>query len=68
MTLVHLGFISDTIRNKGYDTRITSSRQLDDSYIVMRKSSSIYYTRRPCFLSKSYSTTQKSGFKTILTC
>ena len=35
MTLVHLGFILDTIRDKGYDTRITSSRHLDDSYIVM---------------------------------
>ena len=45
MTLVQLGFILGTIRDKGYDTRITSFRHLNDSDIVMRKSSSIYYTR-----------------------
>ena len=68
MTLVQLGFILGTIRDKGYDTRITSFRHLNDSDIVMRKSSSINYTRRPCFVSKSYSGAQKSGFKPILTC
>ena len=66
MALVHLGFILDTVRNKGYDTRIISSRHLDDSDIVMRKSSPINDTRRPCFVSKSCST-RNSGFKTILT-
>ena len=44
MTLVHLGFIARAISNKGYDTRIASSRQLDDSDIVMRKRSPIHYT------------------------